>query len=125
MGQIEDLQTFLRIVDQGSISKAADKMGIAKSAVSRRLSLLEDRYESILIDRTPGVWDLTEIGQELYQRALRVVTEMEEIENGFRKHRCQYFWATKHLRSTRVWHYVLKRCPTGIQKKRIRKFSSQ
>jgi DNA-binding transcriptional LysR family regulator len=83
MGQIEDLQTFLRIVDEGSISKAAEKMGIAKSAVSRRLSLLEDRYDATLVDRTPGIWDLTEIGQELYQRAVRVVTEMDEIETDF------------------------------------------
>lgn len=83
MGQIEDLRTLLRIVDQGSISKAAEKMGIAKSAVSRRLSLLEDRYDAILIDRTPGVWDLTETGEELYQRAVRVVTEMDEIEGDF------------------------------------------
>ncbi len=83
MGQIEDFRTFLRIVDQGSISKAADKMRIAKSAVSRRLSMLEARYDTILIDRTPGIWDLTEIGQELYQRAMRVVTEMDEIESDF------------------------------------------
>lgn len=83
MGQIEDLQTFLRIVDQGSISKAAEKMRIAKSAVSRRLSMLEDRYDAVLIDRTPGIWDLTEIGQELYQRAVRVVTEVDEIESDF------------------------------------------
>jgi DNA-binding transcriptional LysR family regulator len=83
MGQIEDLQTFLRIVDQGSISKAAEKIGIAKSAVSRRLSLLEERYDARLIDRTPGVWALTGTGQELYQRASRVVTEMGEIESDF------------------------------------------
>jgi DNA-binding transcriptional LysR family regulator len=83
VGQIEDLQTFLRIVDQGSISKAAEKMGIAKSAVSRRLSLLEDRYGAILVDRSPGVWALTQTGQELYQRAARVVTEMDEIEADF------------------------------------------
>jgi DNA-binding transcriptional LysR family regulator len=36
MGQIEDLRLFIAIVDQGSISRAADSMNIVKSAVSRR-----------------------------------------------------------------------------------------
>lgn len=85
MGQIEDLRLFLRIVDQGSISKVAEKTRIAKSAVSRRLSLLEQRYDAILIDRTPGVWELTGTGEELYQRAVRVVGEMDEIEEDFVK----------------------------------------
>lgn len=83
MGQIEDLRLFLRVVDQGSISKAAEKMRIAKSAVSRRLSLLEERYGTKLIDRMPGVWALTKTGEELYQRALHVVGVMEEIEADF------------------------------------------
>lgn len=38
MGQIEDLRLFATIVDQGSIARAADALGIAKSAVSRRLA---------------------------------------------------------------------------------------
>ena len=72
MGQIEDLRLFVRVVDSGSISKAANKLGIAKSAVSRRLSLLEERYGTRLIDRVPGVWEVTGTGYELYQRATRV-----------------------------------------------------
>jgi len=83
LGQIEDLQTFLRIVEEGSISRAAKKIGIAKSAVSRRLSLLENRYDATLIERSAGIWGLTETGQELYQRAIRVVTDMDEIETDF------------------------------------------
>jgi len=83
MGQIEDLRVFTRIVEQGSISKAAEKTSIAKSAVSRRLSMLEERYDAVLIDRTPGVWELTGTGRELYQRAVRVVGEMDGIEKDF------------------------------------------
>ncbi len=83
MGQIEDLRLFVLVVENGSLSKAADKLRIAKSAVSRRLKLLEERYGTRLIDRVPGVWQVTETGHELYQRATRVVGDVDEIEDDF------------------------------------------
>jgi len=83
MGQMEDLRLFTVIVENHSISKAADRLNIAKSAVSRRLHLLEDRYSAKLIDRAPGRWNVTETGRELYQRALRAVHDFEEIETDF------------------------------------------
>lgn len=83
MGQIEDLSLFVDIVDQRSITKAAEKLNVAKSAVSRRLSMLESRYETKLIDRVPGTWAVTETGQELYQRAVRAILDMDELESDF------------------------------------------
>ena len=59
MGQMEDLKLYVQVVEQGSISKAASILRIAKSAVSRRISILEERYSSVLIDRTPGNWEIT------------------------------------------------------------------
>ena len=81
MGQIEDLQLFAMVVENHSITRAAKKLHIAKSAVSRRLHLLEERYGNRLIDREPGVWEVTASGHELYQRAIRVVSEMDELES--------------------------------------------
>lgn len=43
MGQLEDMAMFVRIVEAGSITKAAEQLNIAKSAVSRRLKDLETR----------------------------------------------------------------------------------
>ena len=83
MGQIEDLRLFTLVVDNRSISGAAAKLHIAKSAVSRRLNLLEERFGSRLIDRAPGSWEVTATGLELYQRAIQVVSEVEEIEGDF------------------------------------------
>ncbi|MBL4740236.1 MAG: LysR family transcriptional regulator [Sneathiella sp.] len=83
MGQIEDLRVFIDIVNGGGIARAAGAMNIAKSAVSRRLKLMEDRYDVQLVDRRPGVWEVSAAGQELYQRALRVLTEADEIEADF------------------------------------------
>ncbi|MGH1477421.1 MAG: LysR family transcriptional regulator [Geminicoccales bacterium] len=83
MGQIEDLRLFALVVESGSISKAADGLSIAKSAVSRRLALLEERYEKKLVDRRPGTWKVTETGLELYQRAVRAIGEVDDIDADF------------------------------------------
>ena len=84
MSQMEELHIFPSVLYNRSISKAADQLNIAKSAVSRRLNLLEERYSAKLINRSPGRWDVTETGLELYQRATRVVDDFEEIEADFK-----------------------------------------
>jgi DNA-binding transcriptional LysR family regulator len=83
MGQIEDLKLFVNVVDEGSIARAAEALGIAKSAVSRRLSQLENRYGVRLIDRQPGTWDITQAGQELYQRAVPMVADASDLDADF------------------------------------------
>ena len=83
MGQIEDLRLFVTVVENGGIAKASDQMNIAKSAVSRRLAQLEDRYGVRLVNRQPRVWEVTPAGQELYQRALRMVADAEELDSDF------------------------------------------
>ena len=83
MGQIEDLRLFLKTVDSGGIARAADEMGIAKSAVSRRLARLEERYGVRLIDRQPRVWEVTSAGQELYQRATSMVADADDLDADF------------------------------------------
>ncbi|MEM6660967.1 MAG: LysR family transcriptional regulator [Pseudomonadota bacterium] len=83
MGQIEDLRTFVTVVDSGGIARAADALNIAKSAVSRRLALIEERYGVRLVDRQPRKWEVTTAGQELYQRAVRLVADADDLEGAF------------------------------------------
>lgn len=85
MGQLEDLHLFVVVVDHKSIGKAAEKLHIAKSAVSRRLNLLEERYDIKLVDREPGNWQVTAAGRELYQRATSVLTDAQELEFDFKR----------------------------------------
>lgn len=84
MGQIEDLRAFVQIVEQGSIGKAAEQAGIAKSAMSRKLRLLEERMQAVLIARTTRQWALTEAGREYYERGVGVITAFDEFEAGVR-----------------------------------------
>ena len=84
IGRIEDLQVFILVIENRGISKVAEKLNISKSAVSRSLQLLEDRYSTKLINRTPGKWSVTEIGRELYQRAVGTAGDFEEIDADFK-----------------------------------------
>lgn len=79
MGQLEDMSMFIRVVEAGGISRAAEQMGIAKSAVSRRLTDLETRLGVKLINRTTRTSSLTETGQSFYERAIKVIDDVTEL----------------------------------------------
>ncbi len=84
MGQLEDLRAFVQIVELESIGKAAEQAGIAKSAMSRKLRLLEERMQAALIIRTTRQWSLTEAGRQYYERGLGVLAAYDEFEAAVR-----------------------------------------
>ncbi len=91
MGQLEDMQVFIRVVEVKGIGRAAEQLGIAKSAVSRRLSELEKRLGTRLINRTTRTTrtsSLTEAGQSYYQQVLKVVDQVVEINNEVQDAEC-------------------------------------
>ncbi|MGP5010601.1 LysR family transcriptional regulator [Psychrobacter glacincola] len=79
MGQLEDMAMFVRIVEAGSITKAAEQLNIAKSAVSRRLKELETRLGSQLISRTTRQSNLTQAGQHYYQQASSILSAVDTL----------------------------------------------
>ena len=79
MGQLEDMQIFKRVVDAGSITRAAEQLNIAKSAISKRLAELERRLGNQLIQRTTRKSSLTEAGRRYYERIGPLLEEVEEI----------------------------------------------
>ncbi len=72
-----DLMLFARIVETGSFSRAADRVGLPKSTVSRRISLLEAKLGERLLQRTTRKLALTEFGASLLDHARKVVEEVE------------------------------------------------
>ena len=79
MGQISEMKTFVRVVEAGSISKAAEQLGLAKSGVSRRLAELESRLGVRLMNRTTRRSSLTEAGQSYYEGALKLLMDLSEL----------------------------------------------
>lgn len=81
MDRFENMRTFIRVVEAGSISGAADRMDIAKSAVSRRLKELEAHLGVELFHRTTRRMNLTDTGQAFYQRCVRILDDVLEAEH--------------------------------------------
>ncbi|WP_299491790.1 LysR family transcriptional regulator [uncultured Shewanella sp.] len=79
MGQLEDMTVFTRVVEAGSITRAAEQLNMAKSAISKRLSELENRLGIKLITRTTRQSSITEAGQTYYQRCKLIIDEVEEM----------------------------------------------
>ncbi len=78
--RFEDLRTFVAVVQGRSFVAAALHLGVAKSAVSRRVAELEKRLNSRLLNRSTRALSLTEAGKVLFERATHLLAELDEAE---------------------------------------------
>lgn len=74
-----DLLIFAHVAELGSFSRAADRLGLPKSTVSRRLAALEQRMGERLLLRTTRRQTLTEFGVQLLEHARQVVAELDAV----------------------------------------------
>lgn len=80
MLSIEALITFKTVLDTGSFSAAAERLGQTPSGVSRTISRLEKQLGMALIKRTTRRLDLTEEGEWLLGKAIKILDELQETE---------------------------------------------
>ena len=80
MDRFENMNTFVRVVEAGSISGAADRLSVAKSAVSRRLKELESHLGVELFHRTTRRMNLTDTGRAFYHQCIRILDDVLEAE---------------------------------------------
>ncbi len=80
MDRFENMAAFTRVVEAGSISGAADRLGVAKSAVSRRLKELEAHLGVELFHRTTRRMNLTDSGRDFYHQCVRILEDVLEAE---------------------------------------------
>ncbi|WP_425406345.1 LysR family transcriptional regulator [Hwanghaeella sp.] len=78
MDDINAFLVFARVVEEGSFTAAAERLGESKSAVSKQIGRLEDSLGTRLLNRTTRRMSLTEAGAIFYDRVRRVVEEVEE-----------------------------------------------
>ncbi|PTQ82187.1 LysR family transcriptional regulator [Nitrosomonas ureae] len=81
MDRFENMNAFVRVVETGSISGAADRMDVAKSVVSRRLKELEAHLGVELFHRTTRQMNLTDSGRAFYQQSVRILADILEAEH--------------------------------------------
>ena len=80
MDQLRAMRTFVRIVDSGSLTAAADALGVSAPAVVRTLAALERSVGVRLLNRTTRRSSLSDEGREYYERCRRVLSEVEEAD---------------------------------------------
>ena len=81
--------SFLAVADEGSFSRASDRLGIGRSAVSRNVRKLEAQLDARLFHRTTRSTSLTREGELFYKncqpgvaRIVQALEDMRELRNG-------------------------------------------
>ena len=85
MDRLDEFAIFVRIVEDGSLARAAKRLHRSAPSVTRALAALEDRIGVRLIDRTTRRLAPTEAGRALYERARAVVADYEAAAAGARE----------------------------------------
>jgi DNA-binding transcriptional LysR family regulator len=80
MKSLVELAVFVRVVESRNLSGAARALGITPSAVSKRLSKLEERLGVTLLHRTTRNVSLSEDGRVFYDRCKRILSDVQEAE---------------------------------------------
>ncbi len=75
-----EMEVFVRVVDLGGFTAAAREFRLTPSGVSKLVSRLEGRLSARLVSRSTRRLQLTPEGQTFYDRAVRVLADMDEAE---------------------------------------------
>lgn len=74
---LNEIAVFSAVAEEGSLTRAAARLGMPKSTVSRKLSALEERLRARLLHRSPRRVELTEAGRALHVEARTALAQIE------------------------------------------------
>jgi DNA-binding transcriptional LysR family regulator len=72
-----DVLAFVRVVETGAFSRAAERMGMSKSIVSRRVARLEEQLAARLLTRSASGAQPTDAGQAYFERASNILCDLD------------------------------------------------
>ena len=81
MDRFDAMQAFVRVVETGSFTKAAETLGMSKTSVTQLIQQLEARLRVRLLHRTTRKVNPTADGSIYYERATRLLAELDDAEN--------------------------------------------
>jgi len=82
---LNDYYYFVHVVEKGGFTRASESLGIPRSRLSRHIMQLEERLDTILIQRTTRQSNITELGEVFYQQARAVVDQVEFAETELKR----------------------------------------
>lgn len=80
MDRFTAMSVFVQVVEQGSFARAAERLEMSTSAVSRYVSDLEAHLDARLLNRTTRRLSLSETGQAYFERAVQLLSDIDEAE---------------------------------------------
>jgi len=81
MDKLSAMQAFVRVVEAGTFTRAADNLGLPKPTVTRLVQSLEAQLDTLLLNRTTRRVTVTQDGAAYYDRAVRLLSEIDELES--------------------------------------------
>ncbi|MEM8800512.1 MAG: LysR family transcriptional regulator [Pseudomonadota bacterium] len=81
MNRFAEIEAFVAVVDTGSMSAAAQRLGIAVSAVSRRIGELESRLGVRLANRSTRGFSPTPLGMKYFEKCQCIIADFAEADS--------------------------------------------
>ena len=81
MSKLQEMSSFVAVIEAGSFVRAADAMGMSKAAVSRHVGELEQRLGVRLLQRTTRRLSLTDEGRTFFARAKDLLSALDEADS--------------------------------------------
>lgn len=77
---LNDLDTFVAVVEAGTFTGAADRLGVPKSTVIRRVARLEEELGVALLNRSSRSFEISDDGRTLYDRCVAALRDIADVE---------------------------------------------
>src|ERR1044071_9057000 len=81
MDRLTSLTVFVRVVDCGGFSVAAQRLNMSATMVSNHVQALENRLGVRLLNRPTRRVSLTDVGREYYERCIQILAELQEADD--------------------------------------------
>ncbi|MGI4718873.1 MAG: LysR substrate-binding domain-containing protein [Janthinobacterium lividum] len=81
MDRFDAMRAFVRVVEAGSFTKAAETLGMNRTSVTQLVQQLEAHLRLKLLNRTTRKVNVTADGAAYYERVVRLLAELDDIEN--------------------------------------------
>jgi DNA-binding transcriptional LysR family regulator len=80
MDRFQAIRAFVQVVESRSFVRAAERLGLSTTALSRHVAELEAHLQTRLLQRTTRRISLTETGRAFYERCGQILSELDEAE---------------------------------------------
>jgi DNA-binding transcriptional LysR family regulator len=84
--RFQALSAFTAVIEAGSFARAAQRLDLSVSAISRHVAELESHLGARLLNRTTRRLSLTETGRAFHERSVQLLAELAEAEEEVRAH---------------------------------------